>query len=432
MKKHIYNFVKYSTLGLVLASTNLYAAGYKMEFQSPSILADAGEAAAVNDAGTNWYNSAGLVYLPQQAVFSVIEVYGPTTFSGTVIGPSGLPSGIPGANFTGSGTASSHPSSALPAIHYTYPFMDRLSAGVSIVPAWGFMEDYGENSLVRYDLTRVYTKTIDIAPSLAFKINDQWSIGIGPDAHYFSVESRAKVFTAPLGTRTDSSTRFSANNWAYGGHIGILFRLDEATRIGLNYRSKLVMDLNGYDDFTLSGVGVIDSRNFKLRVPLPATTTLSVYHAFNPCFALLGTLAYDQWSVLNTYRANNYATPLAIIPTVLLPQNMRDTLDISIGTHYKLNNQWLLRGSLKYLPTPTSDQYRDINFPDGEKLGVNIGARYQMTKQFALDLIYGHVFVKTVKIHGLYPQQVFPNTVAANGHSRSSIDLLGASLVWNI
>ncbi len=428
MKQLIYQFVKYGTLSLMIASSNLYAAGYKLEFQSASYLADAGEAAAINDAGTNWYNSAGLVYLPHQVVYSAIDLYAPTTFSGSVIGPSGFP----GVNYTASGSASSHPNSILPAIHYTYPFQDRFAVGISVVPAWGFLEDYGDHSIVRYDLTRVYTKTIDIAPSIAWKINDQWSIGAGPDAHYFSVESKSHVFTEPLGTPGDSIARFSANNWGYGGHIGLLYRMDEATRIGLNYRSQIIMQLKGYSDFTLNGVGLFDASNFKLRIPLPPTTTLSIYHAINPCFALLGTLAYDQWSVLNTYHANNYRQPTGTIPTVLQPQDMKNTIDISIGAHYKLNHDWLLRGSIKYEPTPTSNQYRDINFPDGDKLGFQIGSRYQMTKKLALDLIYGHVFIRTTSIHGVYPQQVFPNTVAANGHSRTSVDLLGAQLVWNI
>jgi long-subunit fatty acid transport protein len=47
----------------VMTSWSLQAAasGYKLEFQSAATLADSGDAAVVEDAGTNWYNSAGLV-----------------------------------------------------------------------------------------------------------------------------------------------------------------------------------------------------------------------------------------------------------------------------------------------------------------------------------------------------------------------------------
>jgi len=427
-----------SSLGLMmLLSAQAYAAGYKMEFQSASVLADAGEAAVVEDAGTNWYNAAGLVNLPQQLVASGIDLYAPTTFGGTAFAPALLPPPSVGSSFIQSGSASSHPNSFLPAFHYTYPINHCFSLGISVVPAWGFMEDYGENSMVRYNLTKVYTRTVDVAPSIAMRINKQWSIGIGPDFHYFSVESRNHVRTEgtpPFGTPGDSISRFSANRWGYGGHIGVLFQWNDATRIGLNYRSKLMMNLDGYSDFALNHVASFESNSFKLPVPLPPTTTLSVYRDITCNWALMGTLAYDQWNVLRDYHARNYiqpptpTNPSGILPNVVLQENYSNTVDVSVGTHYKLNDQWMLRGSIKYEPTPTQSAFRDVSFPDGPKLGFNIGTRYQMNRKIAFDVIYGHVFVKTVHINGINPVTF----ATVSGHQHTSIDLLGAQVVWNI
>jgi long-chain fatty acid transport protein len=372
--------------------------------------------------------------LPQQAVYSAIDVYAPTTFTGSVTGASAFG---PAFDFHATGSASSHPNSVLPAIHYTRPLSDAVSFGISIVPAWGFTENYGEGSILRYDLTRVYTKTIDIAPSIAWKINDHWSVGAGPDFNYFSVESKAHVYTEgappPFATPNDSIARFSASTWGYGGHVGILFRYNDATRVGLNYRSQIVMPLDGYSDFALNGVTFFETSTFKLALPLPATTSLSAYHDFTSRVAVMGTLAYDQWSQLTNYHAQNYITPTGIIPNVVQQQNMHNTLDVSVGAHYRLDEIWLLRGSIKYEPTPTNNAYRDVNFPDGKKLGLQIGARYQMSKKIAIDMIYGHVFVQSASINGVYPTQIYPvRTVAASGHSTTSIDLLGAQVVWNI
>jgi long-chain fatty acid transport protein len=443
MKGIIRKLVGFGGLGVIAAlSSQAYSAGYKMEFQSASVLADAGDAAVVEDAGTNWYNSAGLVYLPQQAVYSAIDVYAPTSFAGTVVAPSTLatlppPFNTLGNNFVGSGSASSHPNTVVPALHYVMPIKDRFAFGISVVPAWGFTEDYGENSLLRYNLTRVYTKTIDIAPSIAVKFNNHWSFGLGPDIHYFSVESRAHVRTegaAPFGTPADSVSRFSANKWGYGLHAGLLFRLDDATRIGLNYRSRIMMNLDGYSDFGLNHGGSFESNSFKLNIPLPPTTTLSVYHDMTPCWALMGTVAYDQWSVLRDYHARNYiqpptpSNPTGILPNVIAQQSMSNTFDLSAGTHYKLTDKLMLRGSLKYEPTPVQNQYRDVNFPDAPKLGINVGARYTMNKNVAVDVIYAHVFEKTVQVNDVNPA----TGAVATGHSRGSVELFGAQLVWTI
>src|SRR4051812_40181964 len=69
-------------------SSSAFASGFRLEFESASVLADAGGAAVNEDASANWYNPAGLVYLPQQFVGSLIDVYPQTQFSGTQIAPS--------------------------------------------------------------------------------------------------------------------------------------------------------------------------------------------------------------------------------------------------------------------------------------------------------------------------------------------------------
>jgi long-chain fatty acid transport protein len=435
---------KLSALGLLALSSQLYAAGYRLEFQSASVLADAGEAAVVEDAGTNWYNSAGLVDLPMQVVMSGIDVYAPTTFHGTMDAPStlnqfGPPISLFADNFAADGTASSHPNVFLPALHFSAPVSNCIALGLSVVPAFGFTEDYGENSLVRYNLTRVYTKTIDVSPSIAFKINPQWSLGFGPDIHYFSVQSKVHVRTqgtlAPfVGTVGDSSSRFTADDWAYGGHIGLLYKYSEATRIGLNYRSKMNMNLDGYSSFTLDQGAFYETNTFKLPIPLPASTTLSIYHDMSPCWALMGTIAYDQWSSIQNYHARNYIqpptpdNPTGILSDVTVPQHMSDTVDLSMGTHYKINDKLMLRASFKYLGTPTKDAYRNVNFPDNIKFGINLGARYQVNCKIALDFIYGHVFVPSAHIHDVNPV----SGAVATGHNNTSIDLLGGQLVWNL
>ncbi len=423
-----------SSISLIsLMAVNAYAAGYKLEFQSASVLGDAGDAAVVEDASTNWYNSAGLPYVPRQVALSLIDVYAPTTFSGTVFAPSLL------GSFSGNGSASSHPNNVLPALHVAYPINCKWALGLTVAPAWGFSENYGNGSVLRYDLVYVNTTSMDIAPSVAYKLNDQWSFGIGPDAHYFLVDSKQ---LARLTTTLNGQSRYRTSDWGWGGHAGVLFRINDNTRIGLNYRSKMVMELNnGFSDlsfpaaFTLAtGIPSVRSNSFKLRVVLPPTTTLSFYHDMTPCWALMGSIAYDQWSVLRNYYAQNYqsvpsiANPTGVLPAVYVQQDMSNTFDLGFGTHYKLNPSWMLRGSVKYEPTPTQNRFRDVNFPDGSKLGFQIGARYTICKGIALDMLYGHVFVNTAHIGLTQPV----TAVTVNGHNRTSVDLFGAQLVWNV
>lgn len=417
------NLAKIGAISLISALTSqAFASGYKLEFQSPAVIADSGEAAVVEDAGTNWYNAAGLVYLPQQLVAAGTEIFSATSFSGNEVAPKSP--FLPGTTFSQTGSASSHPHSFLPAFHYNWPFLCRYAFGLSVVPAWGLLEDYGVSSMVRYNIDRVYTKTIDISPSLAMMINDHWSVGLGPDYHYFALMLKSQVNTSPLG---DSEARYTASNWNLGGHAGILYRIDDATRVGLNYRTKIVMNLNGYSDFA-GLAGTAGTSNFYLPVNLPPTTTLSIYRDITCAWALMGTLSYDQWSVLRDYHARNVASPTGPVANLVLPQSLANTVDVGIGTHYTLNDRWMLRGNVKFEPTPTTNYYRGLAFPDGQKLGFQVGARYTMNKHIALDGVYGHVFVKHAGIHDYNPS----TAALATGTVHTAIDLVGAQVVWTI
>lgn len=431
-KKHINKrYLSLLLLTLLLSVPKSYASGYKLEFQSTSTLADAGDAAVVEDVGTNWYNSAGLVYLPQQLVYSAIAMHKPTNFGGTVFAPSLT---VPGEFFFGNGGSSSYLNTILPAIHYGVPFSvchECFAFGLSIVPAWGLLQDYANRSVSRYDLTRVYTRTLDIAPSIAWKINCQWSIGLGPDFHYWSLQLKNHVRTQPL-TPTDSVSRVSSDAWGYGGHIGILYRPTETTRIGLNYRSQIFNNTKGFSHFTLTGITNFETNQFKLGLMMPPTTELSVYQDITPCWAVMGTIAYDQWSVIRDLHGRNFVVPpTAANPTgltsVVIGTGYKNVFDFGLGTKYRLNEKLLARFSVKYESTPTSNQFRDITFPDGEKLGLNFGARYQIQKCLAVDLLYAHVFVRKVSIN-----TVSFTGVRVDGHSRDTIDLFGAQLVWDI
>lgn len=422
-----------SALGLLtLLSAQAFASGYKLEFQSTSTLADAGDAAVVEDAGTNWYNSAGLVDLPHQYVASGIGIYQSTTFNGSTTSAGGT-GGVPVPGSPGSANSSPHP--FLPAIHYTHPFGPNLAVGFSLVPAWGLQEFYGNNdSILRYDLVRVYTKTIDFAPSIAFRFNNQWSFGLGPDLNYFQILGKSNSALPIPGVIGDGIARYSAEQWKPSFHVGALYKLSPTTRFGLNYRSRVMMNLRGFSSFVANGGavnGMNESNQFTLSFPLPATTTFSAYHDMNPVWSVMGTIAWDQWSVLKNYIGTNYAQPVGFVPstvTVILPQNMHDTVDLSIGTRYKVCDQLMLRASFKYEPSPTNNAYRDVTNPDAPKYGINLGARYTMNQKFAFDFLYAHVFTPTVSINGMNPL----TGSTATGNVRTRMDLVGAQLVWSI
>lgn len=420
---------------LALLSTQSYASGYHLVFESVSTLADAGDAAVINDASTNFYNSSGLVYLPQQAVFGGFAVYAPATFQGTTTAPNSS-----GFTFVGTGSSSSHTYKVLPLFHYTRPFLNRYAFGISVMPVWGLNEEYGASVATRYDLIRIYTRTIDISPSLAARITDQFSLGAGPDMHYFSLQSKNAARLQFLSaTQPDSLSRSVGQSWAWGYHIGAMYRIDNATRVGINYTSKIVHTLNGYSHLSFYQGGLVggqsefETNQFTLRISMPPSTRASIYHDFTDKFALMGTVVYDQWASVANLLAKNYQSITSLgaskLITVPLPHAYHNTFDYAIGAHYKYSDKIMFRGALKYEATPTNNLYRDIDFPDAQKLGIHVGLSYYLNPRVTLNGIYGHVFTNSQPVNTTNSVTGVNN----NGTIKSSnIDFIGAEAVWDI
>lgn len=430
MKSIIKRIVGFGGVSLIAAfSSQVYASGYRLEFQSPSVLADAGDAAVVEDVGTNWYNSAGLVRLPRQIAVAGTYVTQRTNFKGQSIAPSFLPDNT----FFGSGSVTSHPSVVLPAYHVGFPLNRCWALGFSFVPSWGLMENYGDTSFVRYNLVKIYTRTIDLAPSISWRINRWFSVGGGPDFDYWTVQQKRNVNTAGI-TLSDSRQRISAQSWAYGAHFGLLFQYDDCTRFGINYRSRITHNLKGYSEFEVGDdLLKFETHRFHVTLPHPATTAFSFYRDMTPRWSLMGTLTYDQWGSLMNLHGKNFILPPSVLnPTglvnITIPQNYHNTIDLGLGIHIRANCNWLLRASVKWLQSPVPTKTRDINFPDGRKLGINLGARYQLTNAVAMDMIVAHVFTSRVNYRNLAPV----SNVYTKGHTTTGINLVGAQLVFDV
>jgi long-chain fatty acid transport protein len=165
----------------------------------------------------------------------------------------------------------------------------------------------------------------------------------------------------------------------------------------------------------------------------PATTTFSAYHDMTDRWAMMGTISYEQWNVVRFNHAFNYQSLPSVYPPAGLvspadPENYSNTLDFSVGTHYTLNDKWMLRGSLKYVGTPTHTTTRNIEFPDAVKTGIQIGARYTLNQKIAFDMMFGHVFWKKTYInHTNLVTQANVNGVVRNG-----TDVAGIQLVWTV
>lgn len=429
-------FFLMTTIGAVSFTGNVLASGYQLWEQDGASVGNyhAGRAAIADDASTAFYNPAGLVRIPnQQLVVAIDPITTDFLFDGT-IEVNNLNPGSPQAVEAQGGTFN-----IVPSFNYAAPLSQNVVFGFSVVGPFGLKTDYGNDTYARYSATLTSLRVIDFSPSLGIALNDKFSIGFGLDIdHAFAQFDLDAVFMDPI-TDTTSENKGSTN--AIGYHLGVLYQYSPQTRIGLSYQSEVTLHLkHGDSDFSGplangSSGGTQSSNQLDTKVPLPAVTSLSIFHSFNPTWDVMATISYTQWSVFDELVLKNVAgidetfNPSTEI-TVTIPQNYHNTWNYAVGANYHMNEQLFFRSGLGYDETPSNNEDRNLQLPDLDRIVLALGMHYQASKALGFDLGWTHFFQGKSDID--VSQQVGAQITDTAGDVTGSADVYGLQVVWNI
>lgn len=436
--KSIYNYliqIVFTSVLLGIASPT-WSNGFFLPEQNVTNLglAYAGTASLAIDASTNYYNAAGLTRLcNDQWVVGGVLAQPHTTLhvdrGTTSFGAPLTPKSTRPKNFT-----------VIPSLHYASKVNDQLAWGISMITNFGSKTNYWNTSVARYMATRSELMTVDLSPSVGYKVMDCLSLGGGLDIVYVSARLDSKVGNNI--PDTDGYFKNKGSKTTYGAHVAVLYEMDDCTRFGANYRSHLTARLKGHallknpllpnpDTGTLLPQDVIWHRA-RARLNLPDTATISAYHDLNECLAVLADLQWFHWK-----RYKNLVIRYDDGSSLTSAQNWRNTYRVALGGIYKYDCDWQLKFGASFDKTSTRDRTRNIYIPDQNQTALAIGARYQWTPCVAMDVGYVHVFYKKARIAQtaaiargpLFPQQPAQSIF---GRVKNRIDALGLQFTYDL
>lgn len=124
-----------------------------------------------------------------------------------------------------------------------------------------------------------------MVPSLALRINPQWSVGMS----LIASQGKMEMKSTPLPNMSSAAgLDFSANDWVYAVSPGVIYEKDENTRIGLNYISESEWRLKGN---LFPGADI--PQESQINIVMPQSLTLSGYHQLNEQWVLLGSINWQ-------------------------------------------------------------------------------------------------------------------------------------------
>lgn len=314
-----------------------------------------------------------------------------------------------------------------------------VTVGISVTTPYGLAFSYPDTptSPVANNVVEADLKSVAISPTIAFKVNPVLTLGMGVDAQWTEV----KLSSYPIGQLqqlfAEKPTLGTAkgNNWVARGTFGFLVNATENLRLGASVKTRAIARLKG--DYTISSPSIVAPTLVEGKVtanlPLPTTITFSGSYNLCPKWTIYGDYIRTNWSTVNNVTLNTPAGPSTIVG------GWEDSNFFSLGTDYRLDDRWTIRGGIGFDFTPTSTQpqngvpSRVPGIPDSNKKWLAIGGSYEINS-VKISLSYGHEFFKDASIQQPATFKVIPGigpvpiNAALNGRIKESVDLVSIQL----
>ncbi len=289
-------------------------------------------AAQADDPSALHYNPAGMTQLQGvQNMFGALFVGGTTNFTS--------PTGVEVTGDRGGSVAWPPPGH----IYLTANLKDLgvrslgdLTVGMGLTSPFGSLSRYPVNGPFRTAVTFSTLPLLDIKPTVAYKINDQLSLGLGADIYTFSgLFGAGHVELKTANTAMTQQFEINGSDTAAGFNASLLytpFRNADGkplANVGLVYRSRATLHLTGL--FLINGAPTADTAaTFVLPQVYSAAIAVWPIRDSEREWKLELDVDYVGW------KANqNLDVQLSTGGVIPQPQNWSNSFTVMIGTEYR-------------------------------------------------------------------------------------------------
>lgn len=370
----MHSFMKPSLVALLVLSSQAQGAGFQLAEQSATGMgrAFAGEAAIADNASVLSRNAAAMTRFNTVAFSGGFIYVRPDV---NIEGTSRVPTTMGPVNLD----AAAHDIAGdawVPNAYLIVPLNEQWRLGLAATSYYGLGVEMPDNYNAGHFGNISDIKTLDLSASLAYRINQMWSVGGGLSA----IQGEGEVGgTFPSNNKI--AKHLKGDGWAMGWHLGTLLELSETTRLGLSYRHDVTLTLSG-DAIGIEQNGQAFTDTGSLDLPLPATAELALFHQLTPTLALHSSINWTNWSkfVQLESELDNHGI------MHIKDEHWEDSWRYALGLTYQLAPQWQLRSGIAYDRSPVPADRRTISIPDSDRVWYSAGVGYQVDRNLSLDL----------------------------------------------
>ena len=440
-----------------LFSLSAQSEGYKLFEQSVSSMGNAyaGRGAQITDASLVYSNPAALTKLDGAQLSGGLNLITAKTRYRNAQAQSAN-----GQSVVGRTEGSNSLNELVPFVFYSDKVSDSLSWGIGFYVPFGLSSDYDNDFVGRYFADETAIEVLSLQPSIGYKLNEQWSVGMGISVNRaegtlskykdhsglceLGEQTTNAMFGAPVynAAYCDSHYEVEGDDVAFGYTLGIHGEPIQGTRLALTYHSAIHFRLSGDSVITntpITGANVVGNPNYlviapnlpaidlatgklaansqlteasKVALTTPATAAFSLDQQLTKALSVQFSAAWTEWSAFESIDivsadANPSISLNTQIPANLnnpgqigyIPEYWHNSWSFAAGATYVLQSDVTLKAGVAYDENPIAQSHKTARIPTDDRVWASVGANWRLTDKLSLDFAYGYLFTGDVSVN---------------------------------
>jgi len=262
---------------------------------------------------------------------------------------------------------------------------EKFAVGLGFYTPYGSTTQWDDNWAGKHLIQNISLKAYYIQPTISYKIMDNLSFGAG-----FVIVQGSVDLQKALPYSESSNVHLVGTDYSFGYNLGMYFQATSKLNIGIDYRSKITMNVEGGDaTFTIpsSLESVVAKENkFSAELPLPANLDFGINYQINEKFSAAVELDYIFWGDYKelsfTFEENGDLLDNTN------PREYSNVLVPRVGLEYVFNPMFTFRVGGYYDKTPTNEEYFSPETVSLDTYAYTLGISIHPTAHLGIDLTY--------------------------------------------
>ncbi len=390
-------------VGMAAASTS-HAAGFQLKEQGADMQGTsfAGATAKGDNLSTLFFNPAGMSRFKGNhggINFSLIRPEAELSIS-NISSSLGGGTNFPAVTDSNGGDAGTL--GKVPTIYGVMDVNDKVNVGIAITVPFGLSTQYDPNWAGRYYAQTSEVETINIAPTLSYKVSDKLALGAGVQVQHTKARltNAVNIDAVIGGGAPDADSELKGDDTSWGFNVGALYDFNDDTRFGISYRSRVHHELEGDINLTgvplaLAGVPTLQDADAKAKLVTPDSLSIGLFHQMNEKLAVMADASWTNWSLFKDLIVQNKSNNLV---RQHVEEKWNDTYFFSLGAEYKYDPKTTLQAGIAYDKGAVDDDYRTFRIPDTDRYWLSVGYQRDLSDKTQFTAGFSHIIAQDATV----------------------------------